>query len=97
MTAAAPGGFQIRDWRPHQKETLVAFFSIVLPSGLIIRDCRLHKKGDRRWIGMPTKTFESQGERKFTPTVDFLDREVENNFQRLALEAIDRHLSEAKE
>jgi hypothetical protein len=94
---AAPSGFEIRDWRPRQKETLRAFFTIVLPSGLVIYDCRLHQKGERRWIGMPTKAFESQGEKKFQPIVAFADRDAEDRFQLHALDAIDRHSSEAKE
>ena len=96
MSAAASSGFQITNWRAHQKETLRAFFSIVLPSGLVIHDCRLHEKGNRRWVGMPTKMFESQGEKKFTPVVDFIDRDSEDHFRTHTLDAIDKHLSEAK-
>jgi DNA-binding cell septation regulator SpoVG len=95
VSTAVSSGFQIRDWRPHQKETLRAFFTIVLPSGLVIYDCRLHQKGDRRWIGMPTKTFESQGEKKFQPIVDFIDRDAEDRFRIHVLNAIDQHLREA--
>ena len=95
MTSAATSGFEIRNWRPHQKESLRAF-SVILPSGLVVHDCRLHEKGNRRWVGLPTKTFEAQGGTKFTPVVDFIDRDSEDRFRTRTLDAIDKHLSEAK-
>jgi hypothetical protein len=93
--STSPSAFKITDWRPRQNATLHGFFSIILPSGLVIRDCSLHRKGDRRWIGMPAREYEVQGERKFAPIVAFVDRAAEDRFRLHALDALDRYFAEA--
>ena len=95
MSAAAPAHFEISDWKARQNGTLCAFFTIILPSGLIIHDCSLHQKADRRWIGLPSREYTSQGQRKFSPIVAFTNRDAEDRFRFQALAAIDRHFSEA--
>jgi hypothetical protein len=85
--------FQITDWRPRQTGTLQAFFTLTSPSGMIIRGCSVHKKTDRRWVNMPSREYALQGERKFEPVIAFTDRQAEDRFRLLALDAIDRHVS----
>jgi DNA-binding cell septation regulator SpoVG len=85
--------FIVRDWRPHSKNTLVGFLVLELPSGLVIRDVMLHEKGDSRWVSMPAKSFEKDGERSWVPLVEFASKEVRQAFQEQALAAVDAYLA----
>ena len=89
-TNSAPREVQISDWKMRENKTLRGFFTITLPSGMVIHDCMLHKKEDRRWIGMPSREYESQGERKFAPIITFVDRAAEDRFRDQVLAALDR-------
>lgn len=96
MSATAVREFQISNWRPRESGSLRGFFSLLLPSNMIIHDCQLFEKGDRRWINLPTRQYESQGERKFAPIIEFSDRDAEDRFRHQALSALDRHFAEAQ-
>jgi len=48
---------EITNFRPFQKGSLQAFFSMVLPSGLIVNEVRLFEKNGGRWLGMPSRKF----------------------------------------
>lgn len=70
-------------------------------SGLVINDCTLHEKDDRRWIGLPGKpqiedgrqrTDPATGKGLYTPVIEIPDRDARSKFQELALAAVDRLL-----
>jgi DNA-binding cell septation regulator SpoVG len=90
MTATQ--GFVVREWRPYSKNTLIGFVSLELPSGLVLNGITLHQKGEARWVSMPAKEYQKDGERSWMPLVEFADRESRESFQQLALEAIDSYL-----
>jgi hypothetical protein len=86
-------------WRPHSSGTLQGFFDLDLPSGLTIRDCTLHEKGERRWIGLPGRpqiedgrhrTDPATGKPAYVPVVEIRDRERRATFIKHALIALDR-------
>lgn len=95
MSTSGAQGFQIRNWRPRESGSLRGFFSVVMPSGLIVNDCQLLEKADRRWINLPSRQYEVRGERKFAPVVEFTDRDAEDRFCGQALNALERLLAEA--
>ena len=42
------------NWRPMLRNTLQGFLTLTLsPSGVVMNECSLHEKGDKRWIGLP--------------------------------------------
>ena len=88
---------QISHWRPRESGSLRGFFSIVLPSGMIIHDCQMFAKDDRRWFNLPARQYESQGERKYAPSVAFTDRDAEDRFRHQVLAALTRHFTESQE
>lgn len=90
MNASKASELTVTNWRPRESGSLRGFFSLVLPSGLIIHDCALFEKNNRRWVNLPSRQYESQGEKKFAPLVAFLDRDTEDDFQFHALAAIDK-------
>jgi hypothetical protein len=85
--------FTIENWKPFQKNTMQGFVDLVLPSGLILRSCTLHEKGNKRWIGMPAKSYtDDAGSTKWVTMVDFTTKEGHARFQEAALEAVERYL-----
>jgi hypothetical protein len=84
---------EIVKFREYRKNTLQGFLTVLLqPSGLEIRDCTVHQKGDKRWIGMPAKPYQDDsGDTKYSLIVYFPDRDRSDLFQKAALAAFDRY------
>ena len=94
------------DWRPVTKNTLLGFLTLRLaPSGLVLRECSLHQKDDRRWIGLPGKpqldaegrqrADPTTGKRLYAPIVEIAGKAEREAFQLAALAAVDRLLGGA--
>lgn len=92
-TKAAPQGFVVGDWKAFERGAMCGWFSLLLPSRMILRDVSLHEEPDgRRWVGMPSKRFDkADGSTGYTNLIDFETREVRNAFQKHALAAIDKY------
>jgi hypothetical protein len=94
--AGANGGHReitIRDWKPLFKNTLRGYFSVDLPSGLRIHSLSLHQKGERRWIGLPARAYETDsGSTSWARVVEIPDRQTRERFEGLVLAALDRRL-----
>lgn len=82
---------RISDWKAIQKNTLRGFYTVELPSGMVIHKCSLHEKNGQRWIGLPTEKYSKRdGTTAYSILIEFTSRQVEGNFRRqvlLALEA----------
>ena len=86
---------QIVDFRRYEKNTLRGFLTIQLePSGLQIADICLHQKNGKRWLSMPAKPYEKDGETNWIPIVRFSDRENNDSFQEAALKAFDDYTNQ---
>jgi hypothetical protein len=93
MTASAPKTITITEWRSYEKNTLRGFFTVMLPSGLIIHDCTLHERGGERWISLPSREWkDAQGKRQFAAFLTFVDRETGDRFRDQVLAALDRYM-----
>jgi hypothetical protein len=93
------------NWKPLERNTLAGFFRLKLASGLILNDCTLHVKGDKRWIGLPGKPqidadgkqrVDAAGKKAWAPIVEIPGKEAQFRFQRGALAAIDAMLGSAR-
>ena len=95
MTATiVPTRFRVTEYRAFEKNTLRAFISVELPSGIVISNLTYHKKGDSRWVSMPAQSFQKQDHSTgWKPIVDFNSKEARDRFQRAALDAIDSYLA----
>jgi hypothetical protein len=84
--------FEVSNWKPFRKNTLRGFFTLTLPSGMILHNCSLHQKDNgQRWIGMPSQKFSKQdGSTGYTPLIEFVSREAADHFRDLALAAVDK-------
>ena len=82
--------FVATEWKPLQRNTLKGFLTIVLPSGLRIKDCSLHEKNGERWVSFPAKPWTKRdGTSSFISFLDFTSAIAKARFQKLALAAID--------
>jgi DNA-binding cell septation regulator SpoVG len=82
-------------YRPQpQGATLQGFANVQLPSGMIVNDIAVHVRDNgARWVAMPSRSYEINGERKYQSLVDFSDSRTRSNFQRQALAAIDQYIN----
>jgi hypothetical protein len=94
---AASAIYIASEWRPLERDTLKGFLALALPSGLTLRECLLHKKDGRRWVGlrgrpqidaMGRHLSEPAGKRLYLPIVEIPDRGQRERFQRAALAAV---------
>ena len=75
------------------------------PSGIIIKECQLHQRDSRWWIGLPSKAqVDSEGRHKVDPEtgkrlyfpIIEIKGEARRRFQEAALAAIDKLLGDAR-
>lgn len=85
--------FAISEWKAYTKNTLRGFFTLTMPSGMILHGCSLHEKGDSRWVGMPTEKFAKQdGTTGYKQLIEFASREARDDFNAAVIRAIDQFL-----
>jgi hypothetical protein len=103
---AKEGAEMIRasNWRPLQRNTLPGFMDLELPSGLIIRDCLLHRRHGKDWIGLPPKPMldksqalvkDATGRIVYVPLVEIKDKAARERFQAGALDAANALIGDA--
>jgi hypothetical protein len=97
MTRIAPSGFTVKQWRPSQKNnSLRAFFSLEIPSGIILHSLALHEREGRRWLSMPAKPFTEDGATVWVAQIEFASSQARSEFQDAAIAAVDAYLAEAR-
>lgn len=80
----------ISDWKPFEKGALKGFFTVHLPSGIVIHHCGLFEKNGARWIALPAKKYVSaSGKVSWNPIVEIPDRGAMDRFRILVLAALD--------
>jgi hypothetical protein len=79
-------------FRAYQKNTLLGFADLQLvKTGLVIRGCTWHRKGDKEWIGFPAQRYEDQnGNVHRSPMVEFAEgaAEAREQFRKHAVAAV---------
>lgn len=95
--ASASGGrpgFSISNWKVHQRNSLQGFFTLALPSGMVVHNCSLHRKEGARWIRLPSRQYSKpDGATGYSPLVEFNDDDARRRFQAAALAAVDRFMA----
>lgn len=65
-----------------RKGTLIGFFDLEMPSGLIVRGVMLFEKNERRWCNLPSKEFTKQdGGKGYSPLLEWASKEVDYAFR----------------
>jgi len=91
------------DWKPRLANTLQGFLTLTLsPPGIVLKECGLHERDGKRWIGLPARAhIDSEGRQRtdpvtgkklYLPVVELAGKDERVRFQREALAAVDRLL-----
>jgi len=89
------GPMEVEDWVAVDWGAVRAQFSIRFASGIVIREFCIVKSGDRRWIGLPQRSYKDEwGERQYVDLAKFDSRQAYEDFQREALAAVNCFLAE---
>jgi hypothetical protein len=87
---------KITNWKPLAKGSLLGFFDVELPSGLIMRRCSLCHKDGKRWVNPPQAQWtRNDGTITYSKLVEFRDRPTEVRFHEQALRAFDETFGKA--
>ena len=87
--------FEISNWKPYVKNTLQGFFTLRLPSGVLLHGLTYHTQNGARWVGLPAKEYKKDdGTKSWVPVVEIPDQSTREAFQRNALAAIDDFLKD---
>jgi DNA-binding cell septation regulator SpoVG len=79
-------------WKAYDKNTLRGFFSVELPSGMIINHVMLHQAGEARWVALPSREWvDTNGDKQYAPLIEFHSREAQNRFRDSVLAALDAY------
>ena len=80
----------ISEWKTFEKNTLRGFFTVTLPSGLVIHKCSLHEKNGSRWIGLPAEKYTKRdGTTSYIHIVEFSSRTAADNFRDQVIRALE--------
>jgi hypothetical protein len=91
--AARRVGFEVSNWKPYTKNTLQAFLSLTLPSGMTLHGCSYHKSDDSRWIHVPSQKFtKAEASVSYSPIIEFTSDDAHRRFQEQAIAAVDQYL-----
>jgi hypothetical protein len=92
----------VSNFRAVEKNTLRGFFTVTLPSGLVLHECALHEKGPERWVSLPAKPVldadgrqrrDANGKPRYAKVVEIPHKLRRDRFQSEALAALDRLLA----
>jgi hypothetical protein len=79
--------------KPMRKGTLLGFFDLEMPSGLIVRGAMLFEKNGKRWVGFPSKEWvKADGTKGYMPLLEFADRSIADKFQAQVLPVAEKAL-----
>lgn len=79
-------------YTPVNKGTLLGFAKIYVPKwGIEIDGITFHEKNGAKWVAMPSKPYEKDGEKKYAPYFRFREKEHYDLFCQRVKEAIEGH------
>lgn len=79
----------ITNYKPINKNTLVAAFDLELQSGLVIRGALQMKNEKGSWIAFPGIPYEAKGKKSYKPVLEIPERATRDKFNDLVLDAIE--------
>ncbi len=90
---------EVTNYKPINKGALVGTFAVRIPSwNFFINDISLFQKEGRRWLSMPSRSYEKDGQTKYFSYCGLVNKESHERFQDAALKALDRwFIEKAKE
>lgn len=84
---------EITSVNPINKGDLLATVSVhIKPWKLRIHEIAVFQKGVNRYISLPTRKWENQGETKYVKLLEFDDNAVEKRFRDQIMQAVDDYI-----
>lgn len=86
---------KITKYKAIDKGFLLGTFSIeVVEWKLYINEMTYFQKGPKRWIGMPSRSYEVDNVKNYYPYVGFTDQGRSGAFQEAVIKALDEYLAQ---
>lgn len=84
---------EITNIQPVNKNSLLARCDVhIKPWKMVLHGVAIFQKGMQRWVTMPSRTYESNGETKYAEQITFEDSSVSKRFREQVMAAIDAYL-----
>jgi hypothetical protein len=89
--------FVVSNFKPISAGSLRGFVDVTLPSGMVLHRCSVFAKGDRVWVGPPSKQViardgsvqkTADGKTRYEPTVSFVDRATQERWSAAVISAM---------
>ena len=89
--------FVATTWKPLRKGSLVGFVSITMPSGITIHEVSVLETNGKFWASPPSKPMIDRngvvmtgddGKRRYTPIIEFVDRDTRSRWSNAVIEAL---------
>lgn len=85
-------------WKAMPRNTLRGFADVRIGKSLILRDVTVHASHGRRWASPPSKPMiqdgrammDDRGKIKYSPVIEWADKDARDAFSEGVLEAIER-------
>ena len=87
---------KIEDLRVINHPVLKASFTVVIPEwqDFCLRECKLFEQQGKRWVSLPDREYEKDGEKKYWPLCGFKTRETNDAFKAKVRAALDEVLEQ---
>ena len=83
---------EVLSYRSVNKGNLVGFMNLKVSKwGVTLNDLAIFQKNGHRWINMPARQYEDQGEKKFFAYIRFDTPELRDAFAKKALDTLDEY------
>lgn len=67
----------------------------IIPWKLTLHEIKIFEKGTNRWLGMPSREYNTEmGEKKYIDLITFDNEGIKNRFRSQIMGAIDKYLAE---
>lgn len=78
----------ITNYKPINKNTLIAAFDLAMPSGICIYGALYHVKDGSAWIAFPGRPYQKDGATTYAKLVDIPDRATRDKFNATVIGAL---------
>jgi hypothetical protein len=91
------GTIKIREWRPMQRNSLLGFVKIEMPSGMILAEVAIMTREHGAWAAPPSKplilrdgtaTRDTAGKVRYAPLISFATKELRDRFSSAVIGAL---------
>jgi hypothetical protein len=87
---------KIQNYKEIRKGSILASFNLSLPkmSDLTIYGVTLFDSNGKRWVSMPSRAYDDpeSGKKKYLAYIKFPDKDLNDRFNKLVLEAVEEHI-----